>query len=572
MNKAATSKRPAWKIILQLVRYEPARWSGHLSTQIIFMLLMQCQAFAIYTFFNLLTGATSAWSVWGLILLLYATRVVRESCRYLGVDLQTPFLAHCTALLRRNLLHFIFHRPGAQALPSSPGEALSRFMGDTNQIADFALWMNMVISWAIYSVIAVVVMISISPLITVVAVLPFILVTLIASIAARRIEHYHRLTRQWTGNVTGFLGEVLGSIQAVQVAGAEQSILQHFATLNHERQKTALKEHLFNALLQSVTTNSTNVATGLILLLSGSLIQAHTFTVGDFALFIYYLDQFSYFISLVTTAVARYRQLSVSIERIDLLMTGAPAAALIEPVAVPLRNFVPASPLPQRTKEDRLEVLEVRNLTCLYLHTDKGVKDMALTLQRGSFTVITGPIGCGKTTFLRALLGLLPLDSGQILWNGKPIDSLAAFMTPPRVAYTAQLPRLFSETVQANLLLGLPPDETSIKEAIQAAVLEQDVIELTQGLATLIGPKGLKLSGGQLQRVAAARMFIRQPELLVFDDISSALDINTERLLWSRLLADKGKTILAVSHREAVLQQADQVISLVPSSGKIIVQ
>jgi len=96
--------------------------------------------------------------------------------------------------------------------------------------------------------------------------------------------------------------------------------------------------------------------------------------------------------------------------------------------------------------------------------------------------------------------------------------------------------------------------------------LDEDVFGLTQGLATLIGPKGVKLSGGQLQRVAAARMFIRQPELLVFDDISSALDINTERLLWSRLLADKGKTILAVSHREAVLQQADQVISLVPSS------
>jgi ATP-binding cassette subfamily B protein len=94
------------------------------------------------------------------------------------------------------------------------------------------------------------------------------------------------------------------------------------------------------------------------------------------------------------------------------------------------------------------------------------------------------------------------------------------------------------------------------------AVLEKDLAELENGLETLIGPRGTKLSGGQIQRTAAARMFVRQPELLVFDDLSSALDVRTERVLWDQILAQKDTTCLAVSHRHAVLRQATQIIVL----------
>jgi ATP-binding cassette subfamily B protein len=136
------------------------------------------------------------------------------------------------------------------------------------------------------------------------------------------------------------------------------------------------------------------------------------------------------------------------------------------------------------------------------------------------------------------------------------------------------------------LLLGLPEERVDLAAAVRSAVLEDDLLELEKGLDTMIGPKGVKLSGGQVQRSATARMFARNAELLVFDDLSSALDVETERTLWQRLFADgerreeRGErrealatrhsplaTCLVVSHRRAALRRADQIVVLV--NGRI---
>src|SRR5207247_5519823 len=98
--------------------------------------------------------------------------------------------------------------------------------------------------------------------------------------------------------------------------------------------------------------------------------------------------------------------------------------------------------------------------------------------------------------------------------------------------------------------------------ALEAAVLESDLREMADGLETRVGPRGVRLSGGQLQRAAAARMFVRDAELLVCDDLSSALDVETERTLWERVFARPHATCLVVSHRRAVLQRADHVVVL----------
>ena len=183
-------------------------------------------------------------------------------------------------------------------------------------------------------------------------------------------------------------------------------------------------------------------------------------------------------------------------------------------------------------------------------------------MPRGSFTVVTGRIGSGKTTLLRVLLGLLPRDAGEVRWNGEPVDDLAAFFVPPRSAYTSQVPRLFSEPLRDNILMGMPERRTDLDAAVHAAVMDQDVQELEHGLDTVVGARGVKLSGGQLRRSAAARMFVREPELLVFDDLSSGLDVDTEQELWARLFDRHDATALVVSHRRAALRRADHVIVL----------
>ena len=236
-------------------------------------------------------------------------------------------------------------------------------------------------------------------------------------------------------------------------------------------------------------------------------------------------------------------------------MNGAAPAALTER---PRKSVV----APASDAGDRLESLTVRGLICRHPASGRGVEGIDLTLARGSFTVITGRVASGKTTLIRALLGLLPIDAGELSWNGQAIPDPSSFMVPPRCAYTAQTPRLFSETLGENIAMGLAPSPQELAAAIELAVFEDDLGAFEAGLATVVGTRGVTLSGGQVQRAAAARMFLRAPDLLVFDDVSSALDVRTEQQLWLRLFADSDRTCLAVSHRHAAFRRADQIIVL----------
>ena len=118
-------------------------------------------------------------------------------------------------------------------------------------------------------------------------------------------------------------------------------------------------------------------------------------------------------------------------------------------------------------------------------------------------------------------------------------------------------------TLRDNLDLGLEHDDTQIAAALRTAVLDDDVVDMPEGLDTKVGPLGVRLSGGQVQRAATARALLRRADLLVFDDLSSALDVETERTLWARLFADQNDvTCVVVSHRRAALRRADQIVLL----------
>ncbi len=273
-------------------------------------------------------------------------------------------------------------------------------------------------------------------------------------------------------------------------------------------------------------------------------------------------DTIGRFSDEVIVQITRYRQLAVAQERLTELMPGATPATLVTPGLFyqQAATFDTLVSMPQI--EERLEHLEVHNLSYAYPGTERGITNINLRLERGQFVVITGRIGSGKTTLLRVLLGLLAKQEGEIYWNGAVVDDPTAFFTPPHSAYTGQTPNLLSTTLRENITLGLPLNESQVQQAIHRAVLERDVETLVDGLETVIGPKGIKLSGGQVQRAAAARMFARPSELLVFDDLSSALDVETERQLWQRICADEQRTCLVVSHREAALRRADHILVL----------
>jgi ATP-binding cassette subfamily B protein len=281
------------------------------------------------------------------------------------------------------------------------------------------------------------------------------------------------------------------------------------------------------------------------------------FTVGDLALFTSYIGWLTALPRSIGTVLYRLPQAAVATERLTGLM--APhedAGTLSRGADVWLhRDPPPAAPPPRHA--DPLRVLEARGLT-----VRGALHGVDLRLERGTFTVITGAVGAGKTTLVRALLGLLPLDGGTISWNGAPVADPGTFLVPGRTAYAGQVPRLFSATLRENLLLGLPAGDDVARRALELAAFEQDLAGMPDGLGTVVGPRGVRLSGGQVQRATAARALVREPDLLVVDDLSSALDVETEQLLWERIAGRGPGTVLVVSHRQAALERADQVIVL----------
>ncbi|MDO4263267.1 MAG: ABC transporter ATP-binding protein, partial [Deinococcus sp.] len=300
------------------------------------------------------------------------------------------------------------------------------------------------------------------------------------------------------------------------------------------------------------------------------LVVGGQMVVADFVLFIGLLPRLTGTLGFFGDWIATHRRTGVAFERMGRLLTDAPTDEPARHAPLGLRGELP--PLsPQAALAEPLRELEVRGLSAQYgseTETSGGVQDVNLTVRRGQFVVVTGRIGSGKSTLVRALLGLLPHQRGEILWNGERVDDPASFFVPPRSSYTAQLPGLFSDTLRENVLSG--SDEERLDRAVRLAQLDTDLAQLSAGLDTPVGARGVKLSGGQVQRTAVARMLARDADLLVFDDVSSALDARTESALWDALSRELDATCLVVSHRRAALSRADWVV--VMKEGRVLNQ
>lgn len=544
--------------------------SGLLASTL-FYLFPLLPGLVIQRFFDALSHhAQVGLNVWLLLSLLVAIAITGSAARVGAFLAESTTQAFASALMRRNLLARILSYPGAKALPASPGEAISRFRDDVTNVAQFLTWTLDPVGQMIMASFALVVLLRVNVVITLTVFLPLVLALVLVNMATKRIQRYRKANQESIGEVTGLLGEIFGATLAVQAASAERRVVGYLEGLNATRRAAAIRDRVLTQALNAVSLNAGNIGIGVLLLIAANPLRAGSFTVGDFALFVSYLGWLTTMTNFFGNFLTQFRQVGISWTRLQELLPGAPPTALSDPAPTGLEHDLPPVPALSKGVADRLDRLDVVDLSYHHPESGRGIEPVSFTLQRGSFTVITGRVGSGKTTLARALLGLLPRDGGAIAWNDALIADPASFFVPPRMAYTAQASTLFSETLRANLLLGLPEAETDLTLALHAAVLEDDLATLDHGLETLIGPRGVKLSGGQAQRAAAARMFARDAELLVIDDLSSALDVATEQILWERLFARHDATCLVISHRRAALQRADHILVL--KDGQMIAQ
>lgn len=564
---------PTWRYVAKMARTAPGLYLLHGVLWGVMNMSGLLPGLIARAFFDTLTGQVQLpVGMAGLLGLLAALAAGRAALWLIAGFVEITLRFMMSGLVRRNLLRHILELPGARALPFSIGETISRFRDDAYQAEDSVDWSDEIISQGIFALVAFLVLLQVNARMALVTFLPLLVVVVVARRASTALGRYREASSQATSQVTGAIGDILAAVQTVQASGAEERIVAHFRRLSERRRATMLADRLATQGLDAITANTVSVGTGLIMLLAAGGLRDGSLTVGDFVLFVSYLAIIAEFTDGLGRYLAQYRQAGVAFARMGALLGDAPPAALVAPTPLHLRGPLPLAPPPARGATDRLDLVEARGLT--YRHPGgaagagrgRGIAAVDLRLPRGTLTVVTGRVGAGKTTLLRTLLGLLPRESGEIRWNGQLVADAASFLVPPRAAYTAQVPRLFSETLKQNILLGLPDDPAVLTAAVRGAVLEDDVLALEEGLATPVGTRGVRLSGGQVQRTAAARMLVRGAELLVIDDLSSALDVETEARLWDGFFAarstSESPTCLIVSHRREVLRRADHIVVL----------
>lgn len=538
-------------------------WATIHATPIIFGLAMR-------GIFDALSGSAGAGAnAWSFLAMGLGLDVLRIGLFVGGIYTWATWWLEMTLHVRSSLLRYLVEASGSRRLPDSPSEAVTRFRDDVNDIGEYYEYWCDFWGFAAFALAAFATMLAINPLMTLLASVPLALTIFLTRLLRPHIRNARRLSREATSRVTDFLGETFGSVQAVKASGREPFVLRHFATLNAARKRRALTDTLLTELFRSVTDNMVNIATGIILLLGAAALKDGSFTVGDFALFVTYLPRLTQSLSFMGLMVVQHKRTGVAFERLGRLLVDAPVEALVTPRAYDLEHPQPpfVESLPNVEAFQRLDVV---GLTAHHPGGGRGVEGVTFSVRRGEFVVVTGRVGSGKTTLLRALLGLLPRDAGTVAWNGATVTDPASFFVPPRTAYTPQVPRLFSDSLRENVVMGAAVTDAEVMEALEQAVLGPDLANMQAGLDTEVGTRGVRLSGGQVQRAAAARMLLRKAELLVFDDISSALDVETERRLWDGLFTAGETTCLVVSHRRVALERADHVIVL--DEGRVVAQ
>jgi len=344
------------------------------------------------------------------------------------------------------------------------------------------------------------------------------------------------------------LASALDAARTVKLAAATEAVQRHLEQVDSRRVAASVREHRVRTLLTGVP---------------GVLAQA-----GVVAAWTAYLTGVWDLATalLVSTTVSGFGWFGVvagaAVTEVPVARRWLQAAGELSgsrdltslPDGVDLTSGTAPAPLvPSRVP---LQRLSLESVSAVHDDGTVGVENVDLQVPRGSLVLLAGRVGSGKSSLLSSLAGLVDHE-GTIRWNDRDVDDPQLFLRPGQVAYVGQVPRVLSGSFADNITLG---HAREIEGALETARLHIDVSD-AGGHAALVGHRGVRLSGGQVQRLALARALATEAELLVADDVSSALDARTEVELWEALRR-RGVTVVGASSKRSALERADCVVVL----------
>jgi ATP-binding cassette subfamily B protein len=341
----------------------------------------------------------------------------------------------------------------------------------------------------------------------------------------------------------------LDSVRTVKLAAATPDVHAHLRTVDGGRVAAAVREHRVQALLDGVpiVMVQCGVVTAWAALVAGWWGVATALLVAGA------VNGFDWFGRVAGSVITEAPGTRAWMRATSRLAGGGDLMRL--PEGVDLVNGL--APLPEPTVRDPLRELRLSGLSAIHDDGTIGVSDVELSIFPGELVLLLGQVGSGKSSLLGALAGLVT-STGEIRWNGRVLDDVESELRPGRVAHVAQVPRVLSGTFSGNV--ALDHADRDVVPALETARMARDVRD-AGGPDALVGHRGVRLSGGQVQRLALARALACEADVLLADDISSALDAATEVELW-KALRMRGATVVGATSKAAALEQADRVVVL----------
>ncbi|HDZ7711844.1 TPA: SAV1866 family putative multidrug efflux ABC transporter [Staphylococcus aureus] len=437
------------------------------------------------------------------------------------------------------------------------GQVISRVINDVEQTKDFILTglMNIWLD-CITIIIALSIMFFLDVKLTLAALFIFPFYILTVYVFFGRLRKLTRERSQALAEVQGFLHERVQGISVVKSFAIEDNEAKNFDKKNTNFLTRALKHTRWNAYSFAAINTVTDIGPIIVIGVGAYLAISGSITVGTLAAFVGYLELLFGPLRRLVASFTTLTQSFASMDRVFQLIDED----------YDIKNGVGAQPI--EIKQGRIDIDHVS-----FQYNDNEapiLKDINLSIEKGETVAFVGMSGGGKSTLINLIPRFYDVTSGQILIDGHNIKDFLTGSLRNQIGLVQQDNILFSDTVKENILLGRPTaTDEEVVEAAKMANAHDFIMNLPQGYDTEVGERGVKLSGGQKQRLSIARIFLNNPLILILDEVTSALDLESESIIQEALdVLSKDRTTLIVAHRLSTITHADKIVVI--ENGHIV--
>ena len=435
------------------------------------------------------------------------------------------------------------------------GDLMSRVVNDTR---DFELLYAHIIPEMITNVVTflgvLIVLLTINWKLALITCFPIPLILISGVIFAKKVRPFFRISQSKMGELNGKLQDNLSGIHEIQSFGRESYETEKVNEKNFEHVKAMLFALKVSAVFHPTVEFVSSIGTILVVAFGGFLAFHEGLSVADIVSFVLYLNLFYAPITGLATLLENMQQSMAGAERV--------LAVLDAPIEIQSR--------PGAKDIGRAEgKITFENVSFSYKEGNKVLEDVSFTCEAGKMLALVGPTGVGKTTLTQLISRFYEPQSGRILLDGQDISDVTLESLRLNISPVLQDTFLFNGTIAENIRYAMPDASLEeIQEAAKAANIHEDILQMQDGYETQVGERGLRLSGGQKQRIAIARAILRKSPVIILDEATASVDVETERQIQAAISGIAGsRTIIAIAHRLSTIRNADKI--LVIEEGKI---